>query len=341
MPLRLIELVLPLDHVEELKKLLENESVEETWYDQISEDQTLIKILARLENTEHLMDQLDKYFSILPRFRLILLPVAASLPRIEEKVEAPSPAGAAAEEEKKKTERINREELYNSIKDTVRPTRVYFAMVSLSTVVAAIGIMTNNVAVVIGAMVIAPLLGPVIAMSLAATLGDPDLARLSLKTSIAGILLALVLSTLIGYFLHVNPDIPEIASRTRVGMENVVLALAAGFAGALAFTAGVPGALVGVMVAVALLPPLVTMGLLLGAGFFNLAWVALLILLINILCVSLAGTISFWVQGIRPSTWWEEGTARRATLLAVVTCSSLLALLIGLFVLLQRHGSGP
>ena len=52
MPIRLIELVLPSDHVRELEALLKDQPVEEAWYDQISENQTLIKILARLEETE-------------------------------------------------------------------------------------------------------------------------------------------------------------------------------------------------------------------------------------------------------------------------------------------------
>ena len=110
----------------------------------------------------------------------------------------------------------------------------------------------------------------------------------------------------------------------------MVLALASGFAGALAFSAGVSAALVGVMVAVALLPPLVTTGLLLGSGLFKLAGVISWIFLINILCISLAAVISFWAQDIRPTTWWEADRARKATRLAIGICSFLLALLIAL-----------
>jgi uncharacterized hydrophobic protein (TIGR00271 family) len=120
-------------------------------------------------------------------------------------------------------------------------------------------------------MVIAPLLGPNVALSLATTLGDGDLARTALKTNAVGIGLALALSVCLGLILAVDPNIHEIASRTEVSLSDVVLALVAGGAGALAFTSGVPAALVGVMVAVALLPPLVTCGLLLGSEFFQLA----------------------------------------------------------------------
>ena len=204
MPLRLIEMVTPSDHMGALKDLLEDRPVEEFWYDHISENQALIKILARLEETEALIDLLNEKFSQVPGFRLILLPVAASLPRVEE--EKPSEAAKTAADEKR-PERVNREELYNSIRDMARPTKVYFALASLSTVVAAIGIINNNLSVVIGAMVIAPLLGPYF-LALAAILGDLDLARLSLRAGLGGILVALSISIVLGYIFQVSADIP-------------------------------------------------------------------------------------------------------------------------------------
>ena len=81
--------------------------------------------------------------------------------------------------EKKQKERISRAELYEAVKDMARLTRVYLGMVILSTVVAAVGLLNDNVAVIIGAMVIAPLLGPIIAQAMGTTLGDFDLARLA------------------------------------------------------------------------------------------------------------------------------------------------------------------
>jgi uncharacterized hydrophobic protein (TIGR00341 family) len=336
MPLRLLEMVLPEGHVHEVKELLEDEPIVDVWYDQISETQVLIKILASMEETEHLIDLLDKHFSMVEGFRLILLPVAASVPRVEEeeKVKQPEP-----EEERKKAERVSREELYATVKDTARLSRVYLIMVMLSTIVAAIGLLKDNVAVVIGAMVIAPLLGPIIGLALATTLGDRDLARLSLKANTAGLALALALAMLMGYLLEVNPYIPAIASRTDISLGDVILALASGFAGALAFTSGAPAALIGVMVAVALLPPLVTLGLLVGSGFFVLALGALLLLATNMICVNLAGVISFWVQGIRPTTWWEENIARRATKAAIASCVVLLAVLVAVIVLSRKIGT--
>jgi len=200
--------------------------------------------------------------------------------------------------------------------------------------VAAIGLYRDSVAVIIGGMVIAPLLTPNMALSLATTLGDRDLARKSVLTNLSGLALAAAFSLLIGLVLPVAEN-PEIARRTVASVADAVLALAAGCAGALAFTAGAPAGLVGVMVAVSLLPPLVVAGLMAGAGRPGPAGGALLLLAMNVICVNLAGVATFLATGVRPRTWWEKDRARRASRRAVVAWSVLLALLV-LIVLVSR-----
>jgi len=93
---------------------------------------------------------------------------------------------------------------------------------------------------------------------------------------------------------------------------------------------------VGVMVAVALLPPLASLGLLLGSGYLFPALGAGLLLITNIICVNLAGVIVFWGQGVRPTSWWEEKRAQKATKISVVVCAGLLALL-ALAIILSKH----
>ena len=215
-----------------------------------------------------------------------------------------------------------------NIEDAARLSKIYLGMVILSALVATMGVLRDNVAVVIGAMVIAPLLGPNVALSLATTLGDGDLARTALKAGGAGIIISVLLSVVIGLLLQVDPTIQEIASRTHVGLGDIAIALAAGGAGALAFTTGIPAILVGVMVAVALLPPLVTSGLLIGSGFFHLAWGALLLFITNFICINLSGVIFFVFQGIRPRIWWEADRAKKATRNAILIWFVLLCALI-------------
>jgi uncharacterized membrane protein len=151
-----------------------------------------------------------------------------------------------------------------------------------------------------------------------------------------GILSALLLSVALGTILHVSPEAREVALRARVSLGDVGLALAAGAAGALAFTTGIHTPLVGVMVAVALLPPLVLTGLGLGSRQWPLAGHAALLFATNLICVNLAGVATFMIRGIRPRTWWEAGKARRASRFALFLWVLLLAVLVGLILLAQR-----
>jgi uncharacterized hydrophobic protein (TIGR00341 family) len=189
------------------------------------------------------------------------------------------------------------------------------------------------VAVIIGAMVIAPLLGPNVGLALATTLGDTSLLRRALAANIVGIGLALVISIGLGAAFAVDPASAEIANRSSAEMSDVALALASGAAGALAMTTAVPTALVGVMVAAALLPPTVVVGLMAGSGSWGNVTGPLLLLVTNVICVNLAGVITFLAQGVRPLTWWEANRARQATRRALVIWVVLLAALVALILL--------
>jgi uncharacterized hydrophobic protein (TIGR00341 family) len=335
MALRLIEMVLQEKDGAEVRELLKEQKVLEHRQVRLPDGEVLVRILLDAEQSEAVLDLLGERYAGEDGNRVVILPVEATLPRAD-----PVPEAAATPEqpapEEKSPERIGREELYEDIKDAARCSRIYLAMVVLATVVAAIGLYYNSVAIIIGAMVIAPLLGPNVALSLATTLGDLPLLRRALLTALAGIATAMVFSTIIGVLLHVNPESPEVASRNGVGVGDVVVALASGCAGALAFTTGVSATLIGVMVAVALLPPLVTFGLLLGSGHATPAMGALSLFLMNLICVNLAGVTTFLVQGIRPATWWEKDRASKATRVAIGLWVALLAALGGMILFLRK-----
>jgi hypothetical protein len=114
-------------------------------------------------------------------------------------------------------------------------------MTALAAVVAAVGLLTNNVAVIIGAMVIAPFLGPNVALALSTCLAEKELGNRALKTLVAGISLVLVLTVCFGFCCQLfNPQTSlltsgEIAARTRPTLFDVVLAFASGCAGVWAY----------------------------------------------------------------------------------------------------------
>jgi uncharacterized hydrophobic protein (TIGR00341 family) len=345
MALRSIEIILPEKNKDAIEKLLSERKevldarvqpitgtwrhpIQGIWYGSFSENQILIKILALAEKSEDLLDLLQERFSKETGFRITVAPVEATLPRIESPSNSKTSTSEEVESKKADDERISREELYADIEATTRLTKVFVVMVALSSIVAAIGILKNNVAVIIGAMVIAPLLGPNVALSLATTLGDVSLANRAIKTNFVGLFIAICVSVAIGFFSLVDPTIPELLSRTKVGLDEVVLALVSGCAGALAFTSGISASLIGVAVAVALLPPLVTFGLLLGSGHFYLAIGAMLLFLVNFVSINLAGVATFLAQGIFPKTWLEAKKARRAIIISMFIWILLLAILI-------------
>lgn len=338
MPLRLIEIVLPKMERNDIQGLFDEETVVGHWQAQATDNGLLVKMLLSAEHTEAILDRLEEKFSYVDGFRVVLLPVEATLPRLKETDEAPALSETAQPEAKKENDadRISREELYTDISDSIKLSKVYLAMVVLSSIVAAVGLLRDNVAIVIGAMVIAPLLGPNVALALATTLGDFDLGRKALKANSVGLATALGLSVVVGFIVVVNPTSSEISSRTTVGLSDIVLALAAGSAGVLAFSGGVSTALIGVMVAVALLPPLVTFGLLLGSGNQAEAFGAFLLVVTNIICVNLAGVSTFLLQGVRPRQWWEATKAERATRIAILLWTMLLLVLIAVIILSQQ-----
>jgi uncharacterized hydrophobic protein (TIGR00341 family) len=208
-------------------------------------------------------------------------------------------------------------------------------MTILSTVVVAIGLLKNNVAVIIGAMVIAPFLGPNVALALSTNLAEHELGLNALKTLLSGVLITLLLSAGMGYFFETDPTIPEIAMRTRASLSDIILALASGCAGVFAFTTGLSSAVIGVMVAVALLPPLTVCGLLLGTGQIKEAAGAFLLFMTNIICINLAGVITFLFQGVSPRAWWEADKAKKSTRKALVLWSVILLVLAATILLWQ------
>jgi uncharacterized hydrophobic protein (TIGR00341 family) len=277
-----------------------------------------MRMLIGDDRVQAVLDTLQNLLGAQPYARIIVLPVEAVLPK------------PSVEEEKTKGDKAasSREAMVETVDRNARLDFNYVLLVILSTLVAAIGLVKDNVAVVIGAMVIAPLLGPNLALGLSTALGDIPLMQKSVKTLLAGILLAVVFSFLIGLLWPFGLTSPELLARTDVGMDSLALALASGAAAALSLTTGLSSVLVGVMVAVALLPPAATIGLTLGHARMDLAIGASLLLIANVVCLNLAAKLVFLFKGIRPRGWSERQKARRAMQVYLIVWLATLGLLI-------------
>lgn len=340
MPLRLMEIFLPENNDKTIKELFENETTLDYWYEENADGSLLIKLLISAEKTEKILDRLEGKYGGRDGFRVILLHVEATIPRVEGIEDITNSNADKAvqdpEDEKDHQERVSREELYADIVDSVKLSRNYLTLIVISSIIAAVGLMQNSVAIVIGAMVIAPLLGPNVGLALATTLADFDLGKAALRTGLSGLGITLALSILAGFIFSIDPTIHEIATRTNVLPTDILVALASGSAGVLAFASGVATALIGVMVSVALLPPLVAFGLLLGSGHMPEALGAFLLVITNIICVNLAGVTTLLLKGIRPRSWWEADRAGKASRFAIGLWSALLVLLVFIIYLSRK-----
>jgi len=285
-----------------------------------------VELLLEGDEVEATLDALEERWGTTEGFRAVLLAPEAVLPRPPKEPEAE--AVTASEKKPKDAGRISRDELMADVTEGLDVSWIFLALTLLSSVVAAVGLLRDDLAVIIGAMVVAPLLRPNVAMALGATLGDLALVGRAARASFVGAISVLALAGAIGWFAAVDPATPSIAARSSLGLGDFALALAAGAAGTLAFTRGLAGAVIGVMVAVALLPPMVAAGLLAGAGHWALARGALLLALANAIGINLAAIFTFLLTGVRPAGFFEAEQAKRSTWIAVALWGVLLLALL-------------
>lgn len=341
MPTRLIELGLPADRLAGLRKRIEElEPVATESLESDDGKRAVLRVLVRRGQVESFLDSFESLSERYDDFRMTVYAGEATLPAPAEPDDEAGREGQAGDREE--SDRLSRIELHSQIGKNAKLDAQYLWMVLFSSIVAAVGLVQGNVAVVVGAMVIAPLLGPNMALALAATLADAELGIRAVKTGMSGVILALLLGAICGWYFRVDPGLPEIAMRTRINQLDLVLALAAGGAGALATTSGIAGALVGVMVAVALLPPLLVAALLAGAGHWQGAAGAALLYSTNIAAVNLAAMAVFLSRGITPRRWWDKKRARRSAMAFMLLWVFILAALAAGFIYynLQLSPSG-
>jgi uncharacterized hydrophobic protein (TIGR00271 family) len=209
--------------------------------------------------------------------------------------------------------------------------QAYVVMNVLATVVACYGLLADSTAVVIGAMIIAMLLGPISGAGLALVNGDSDLLRKALGTLLGGMLIVLVIAFTVGLFNREIPATHEMLARTAPNTFDLMVALGGGAAGAYASISPRLGiAFVGVAIATALVPPLATCSLFLARGEVELAAEAFLLALTNIVAIQIAASAVFYLSGFRavaPGNKRSHGLLKNAVSAAVLM---LLAVLLTL-----------
>ncbi|WP_241211390.1 TIGR00341 family protein [Amphibacillus jilinensis] len=320
--LQLIEVYILNQKVAHFVAALDAFQIVSQWQYRVSDQEQVFKLLIEKQYAEGILDFLETKANDDNQIQALLFNVSTYLPHMDEdQVEE--------REVKAETEmaRASRHELYHVVEASSHFTINFRWMLVLSSVVATAGIVKDSSAVVIGAMVIAPLIGPFISLAFSTLLGDYKLMQRSSGTSLIGLFVPLLIAIAFGFFFNVPINSDEFLARTDVGMMDIILALAAGAAGALSFVKRVSEALVGVMVSVALLPPTVVLGMSLGAGEWGIALTPLLLVLVNVHAILLSAISVFWLTGIKPINWQDVQAAHTSRAIALVFVSVIIVLL--------------
>ena len=223
----------------------------------------------------------------------------------------------------------HRREVRAEIRGGTRVTSPFVILNSLAAVIAAYGLLQNSAATVIGSVVLAQELGPIMGISLALNDGDLKLLRRSFVGEAVGMSIVLFIAFLIGVMNRSVPFGAEVMSRTAPTIFDLVIAFAAGAAGAYAATSSkISGTLVGVAITTSLLPPLAASGLLVARGEERLALGAALLFVTNLVAIQLAAAIVLLIRGYHQRL---DDPDDRTDLFGRNAISIVLTLALGLF----------
>ena len=208
----------------------------------------------------------------------------------------------------KKASLINHSEVIKDIYLEVETSAGYFLILTLANLIALGGLITNSAPVIIGAMLISPLMGPILNIGFSFITGDKFVWRKSIKKLTASVALTLIVAAIATYLSPLKDVTNEIIARTRPNLYDLGIAFFAGSAGAVAictkknYLTIVPG----VAIATAVIPPLSVTGFGIGTGNFNILLGGFFLFFTNFVAIILSTCIVFYLFGFRPSMITEE-----------------------------------
>jgi uncharacterized hydrophobic protein (TIGR00271 family) len=178
----------------------------------------------------------------------------------------------------------------------------FYALVAAATLIACLGLIANSTAVIIGAMLVAPLMTPIFGISLSLVRGEARLLGRAVRAEVLGVALAVGIAALFGSLPLALEVTPEMLARTQPNLLDLLVAVLAGFAGAYAMTnEHLSPALPGVAIATAIVPPLANAGLCLAVGAYHGAYGSFLLFLANFLSILVISSLVFIGTGLTRS----------------------------------------
>jgi uncharacterized hydrophobic protein (TIGR00271 family) len=189
--------------------------------------------------------------------------------------------------------------VHSEISDGSEPALRFYILVAVSTLIASFGLIANSTAVVIGAMLVAPLMTPIFGISLALVRGEPKLLGRAARAEIVGVVAAVTMGFILGLLLGDIDPTHEMLSRTRPNLFDLIVAVLAGFAGAYALVdEKISPALPGVAIATAIVPPLANSGLCLALGEVRGGIGSFLLFFANFLSILIVASGTFISSGM-------------------------------------------
>lgn len=265
---------------------------------------------VRINVGENLRESIKKEGSVTERIEIENLPTGKELSKASSKR---IPFFSYASEERFK-------DLFISLRKDAKITTSYLVLIMLSTMLATVGLYQSSSAVVIGAMLLAPLMAPIVSLSMGLLRGDTKLLKNSMVTIAVGVAIALLAAMLISLLFPHKPLTMEMQARLNPSLLDLAVAIVAGVAGA--YTKSnkeILQSLAGVSIAVALVPPLAVAGIGLGMRDPDFFGQAFLLFSTNLIGISLAATITFRVLGYSPVVRSKQGFAIVALTLLAIT----------------------
>ena len=221
--------------------------------------------------------------------------------------------------------------LFENIETNARWSFDFMLLICLSTAIAGLGLMMNSTAVVIGAMLVAPLMTPLIGSGLALVQGNLPLMRSAARAIVYGFFAALLIGILLGLCSIQGKLTPEMEARGGPGFPDMIVALLSGVAASYCIARpNLSSALAGVAIAAALVPPIATVGIAISLGELGVARGAAILFATNVVAIILGAALTFSATGVRASR--SEGRRPlwvRRTILGLVLCAMAIAVPLG------------
>ncbi|MFO7721093.1 MAG: TIGR00341 family protein [Gillisia sp.] len=211
------------------------------------------------------------------------------------------------------------EDLFKVLRENAEVTSIFVVMMILSTLIASFGLFGNSSPVIIGAMILAPIISPIVSFAMGMVRYDADMLKTGVVTIIIGTLVSLVFAAAVSLIIPLKVLTPEINARLSPTLLDMGIAIASGIAAAYAHAkAGIAKSLAGVAIAVALVPPLAVAGIGIGWWDWEVFSGAFLLYLTNLAGIIMFAGITFLLLGFAPFKRAKMGLVYTFIIIAIV-----------------------